>query len=112
MTAKSTKPARRKATTGTPSQPAQAAAESVTDATGFEEAMHELETLVERLEAGDLGLEESLDVFERGIGLTRACQRALDRAEQKVRVLTAESAPEQTPGPSQEAASDFGDPPV
>ena len=49
--------------------------------------MTELETLVERLEAGDLPLEESLQAFERGIALTRSCQSALKDAEQKVEIL-------------------------
>ena len=54
----------------------------------FEEALNELEQLVETLEKGDLSLEQSLTTFERGVGLTRTCQKALDEAEQKVRVLT------------------------
>lgn len=49
--------------------------------------MAELETLVERLETGDLPLEESLQAFERGVALTRSCQSALQDAEQKVEVL-------------------------
>ncbi len=49
--------------------------------------MAELEELVEQLERGDLGLESSLKVFERGIGLTRRCQAALSDAEQKVEQL-------------------------
>lgn len=53
----------------------------------FEAAMHELEELVERLEQGDLSLEESLAAFERGVTLTRACQSALKEAEQKVEIL-------------------------
>lgn len=55
----------------------------------FEELLAELEALVERMESGDLGLEESLGVFERGIALTRTCQQALQAAEQKVEILTA-----------------------
>jgi exodeoxyribonuclease VII small subunit len=54
----------------------------------FEKNLQELETLVERLERGDLGLEESLKQFERGIRLTRACQMALQAAEQKVEMLS------------------------
>ena len=54
----------------------------------FEEAINELEGLVERMEHGELGLEESLKAFERGIELTRQCQKALDEAEQKVEILT------------------------
>lgn len=53
----------------------------------FEAAMSELETLVERLEHGELPLEESLAAFERGVTLTRACQSALKEAEQKVEIL-------------------------
>ena len=55
----------------------------------FEEALAQLETLVERMESGELSLEESLASFERGIALTRNCQQALDEAEQKVSILTA-----------------------
>jgi exodeoxyribonuclease VII small subunit len=53
----------------------------------FEQALKELEAIVERMEKGELGLEESLRHFERGIGLTRACQKALAEADQKVHVL-------------------------
>ena len=53
----------------------------------FEGAMRELETLVERLEQGDLPLEESLAAFERGVTLTRTCQTALKEAEQKIEIL-------------------------
>jgi exodeoxyribonuclease VII small subunit len=53
----------------------------------FETAMRDLEELVERLEQGDLPLEESLAAFERGVLLTRACQAALKEAEQKVEIL-------------------------
>jgi len=54
----------------------------------FEQAVQELEGLVERMEKGELGLEESLKAFERGVELTRLCQKALDEAEQKVDILT------------------------
>jgi exodeoxyribonuclease VII small subunit len=53
----------------------------------FEEAMKELEGLIESLEQGDITLEESLKSFERGVALTRICQASLEEAEQKVRVL-------------------------
>jgi exodeoxyribonuclease VII small subunit len=53
----------------------------------FEAALEELETLVARMEQGDLSLEEALEQFERGIRLTRDCQRALRAAEQKVDLL-------------------------
>jgi exodeoxyribonuclease VII small subunit len=54
----------------------------------FEAALAELETIVQRLEQGELSLEESLRQFERGILLTRSCQKALQQAEQKIRVLS------------------------
>ena len=54
----------------------------------FEKKLRELELLVERLEQGELSLEESLQDFERGIALSRECQTALNTAEQKVEILT------------------------
>ena len=54
----------------------------------FEKKLRELELLVERLEHGELSLEESLKDFERGISLSRECQKALNEAEQKVEILT------------------------
>jgi exodeoxyribonuclease VII small subunit len=53
----------------------------------FEKSLQELEALVEKMELGDLSLEESLQHFERGVQLTRACQQALKEAEQKVETL-------------------------
>ncbi|AYN95893.1 MULTISPECIES: exodeoxyribonuclease VII small subunit [Pseudomonas] len=53
----------------------------------FEHSLAELQTLVERLESGELSLEESLGAFEQGIRLTRECQSALSQAEQKVQIL-------------------------
>jgi exodeoxyribonuclease VII small subunit len=62
------------------------------DPASFEDALTELEALVERMEGGELTLEESLSAFERGIALTRSCQQALQAAEQKVEILTAKTA--------------------
>jgi len=53
----------------------------------FEQSLAELQALVERLENGELSLEDSLAAFEQGIALTRDCQDALAQAEQKVQVL-------------------------
>ena len=53
----------------------------------FETALAELEALVEKMEQGDLSLDESLAQFERGVQLTRSCQKALKEAEQKVQLL-------------------------
>jgi exodeoxyribonuclease VII small subunit len=54
----------------------------------FEKALAELENIVSTLEKGDLSLEAALKHFERGISLTRQCQRALKEAELKVEKLT------------------------
>lgn len=53
----------------------------------FEEAMARLEGVVRRLEAGDLPLEESLQIFEEGIRLSRWGLRKLEEAEKKVEIL-------------------------
>lgn len=54
----------------------------------FETALKELESLVEKLESGDLDLNQSLTHFQRGVQLSRECQRLLDRARQTVEELT------------------------
>ncbi len=53
----------------------------------LEQSLDSLEALVERMESGELTLEESLQAFEQGVKLTRECQQALSQAEQKVRIL-------------------------
>jgi exodeoxyribonuclease VII small subunit len=54
---------------------------------GFEEALAELESLVDRLESGELTLDQSLKQFKRGVELTRHCQGILDQAQQVVEQL-------------------------
>lgn len=70
----------------------------------FEAALEELEALVERMESGALSLDDSLAAFERGIHLTRECQRALSAAEQRVQLLT-----EQDDGTLQTRPTTIGD---
>ena len=53
----------------------------------FESSLKELERIVEQLEAGDLPLERSLELFEQGVQLSRDCQKRLDDAERKVEIL-------------------------
>jgi exodeoxyribonuclease VII small subunit len=53
----------------------------------FEQALAELEGLVERLERGEVPLDEALRAFERGVALTRHCQACLQTAQQKVEIL-------------------------
>jgi len=56
----------------------------------FENALAELQALVDAMEKGDISLEQSLQAFERGVELTRFCQSALFQAEQKVQQLNAD----------------------
>jgi len=53
----------------------------------FEASLKKLETIVDQLEKGDLTLEESLKLFEEGIGLSAACKKELEAAEGKVQML-------------------------
>ena len=53
----------------------------------FEHSLTELESLVKKMDSGELTLEESLVAFEKGIGLIRQCQTTLQAAEQKVQML-------------------------
>ncbi|HEY5567401.1 MAG TPA: exodeoxyribonuclease VII small subunit [Gammaproteobacteria bacterium] len=53
----------------------------------LERSLAELEALVERLESGELSLQQALKEFERGVKLTRLCQTALKEAELKVEIL-------------------------
>jgi exodeoxyribonuclease VII small subunit len=53
----------------------------------FETALEELESVVEQLESGDLSLEDSLAVFEKGVGLVKYCNQKLSEVEKKVELL-------------------------
>ncbi len=54
---------------------------------GLEKTLVELETLVQRLEAGELSLEAALKEYEKGVNLTRECQTALKEAALKIEIL-------------------------
>jgi exodeoxyribonuclease VII small subunit len=69
------------------------------DVARFEAALAELEAIVGKLERGELKLEESLALFERGVALARQCRQALETAELKVKQLLGEhAAPAAAPG--------------
>ncbi len=53
----------------------------------FESSLEELEKIVAALEDGDRPLEEALELFEKGVKLSRECQKRLDEAERKIQVL-------------------------
>ena len=78
------------------------------NAPDFEQALAELEALVERLEGGDLPLEEALKLFERGVALTRQCQGSLQAAQQKVEILLKRSGDAQ-PQPFEPPAAESAD---
>jgi exodeoxyribonuclease VII small subunit len=54
----------------------------------FESAIAELEAIVKTLEEGDLALEKSLELFERGVALSRYCHGTLEQAERRIEVLS------------------------
>lgn len=57
----------------------------------FEHAMQELEHLVEQIESGEIGLEEAIRRYERGISLIQRCRTVLDSAEQRIAELTTDA---------------------
>lgn len=60
------------------------------DERSFEDNLHELENIVSRLEEGELSLEESMEMFERGMHLSVACSTKLSQMEQRIKVLVEE----------------------
>ena len=62
------------------------------EALSFEGALEQLESTVGRLEEGEMPLEESLELFEKGVALSRRCTETLEAAEKRIEVLVAESA--------------------
>ncbi|MEO1237352.1 MAG: exodeoxyribonuclease VII small subunit [Planctomycetota bacterium] len=61
-----------------------------TDAPSFEEAVDQLEMLIDQIESGEVGLEEALRRYEDGTALIRRCRAILDTAERKIAELTAD----------------------
>ena len=57
----------------------------------FEEALQKLESLVEKMESGDISLKQSLEWFEEGIRLVKSCRKQMENAEQKVQSLIKDS---------------------
>ena len=77
----------------TPGYPAFVSKKSATESgesTSFEQSLAEVEAIIRRVETGEVGLEESIVQYERGVALIRQCRETLDRAEQRVVDLTAQ----------------------
>lgn len=67
----------------------------------FEQAMEQLESIVDRVESGQIGLEQALAEYERGVALVRRCREVLERAELRVEELSKLAASADAPsGPS------------
>ena len=60
---------------------------SETSIKDFEAAIAELESIVKKLEEGDLSLEQSLELYERGVTLSRYCHSRLEAAEKRIEIL-------------------------
>ena len=72
-------------------------------ARGFEAALKELEERVQKLESGELQLEDALKLFEEGVGLVRECHERLDAADARILLLTqGPGGIEETPLPDSE----------
>ena len=70
----------------------------------FEAAIAELETIVKKLEEGDLALEQSLALYERGVQLSRFCHAQLEQAEKRIEILNERG--ELKPAPASLASDD------
>jgi len=70
----------------------------------FEAAIAELETIVKKLEEGDLALEQSLALYERGVQLSRFCHAQLEQAEKRIEILNERG--ELKPAPASFASDD------
>jgi len=66
--------------------------------TSFEDALEELEDVANKLEGGELGLDDSIKEFEKGIKLARYCQQKLEEAERKIEILQKGADGEVKPG--------------
>ena len=75
-------------------EPAPQAAGGPSPVADFEASLDQLEQLVGKMEQGEMSLEESLAAYERGVGLYRRCQAALEQAELRVRLLGVPERPE------------------
>ncbi len=62
----------------------------MSDSKSFENSVKELDAIVSKMESGELSLDESLKLFEKGVKLTRSCQKTLADAEAKIEKLMAE----------------------
>jgi len=72
----------------------------------FETALKKLEEIVSKLEDGDLELEKSIELFEEGVGLSKALQKKLDNAEKKIEKLVKDRGGELAVEPMEDPSDD------
>ncbi|HEY6122143.1 MAG TPA: exodeoxyribonuclease VII small subunit [Pyrinomonadaceae bacterium] len=75
----------------------------------FEASLEALEKIVHELERGDLSLEKSLELFERGIKLSRECQERLNQAERRIEILMRDNQGRTVVGPFNESGKTAGE---
>lgn len=75
----------------------------------FEEAVEELESIIERIESGEVGLEQAIEQYESGCVLIKRCRAILDRAERRIEELTADGADGLRPTAVASADDEVGD---
>jgi exodeoxyribonuclease VII small subunit len=78
------------------------------NASSFERSLSELQSIVDRLEDGSLGLEEALSEFEAGVKLLRHCYGILERAESRIEILTSQPGAEPVETAPFDASATFG----
>ena len=74
-----------------------ASADAAISNLGYEDAMKQLESIVDQLESGAISLEDSLKAFERGRALSNYCRGILDNATKRIQTLTADALSKQEP---------------
>ncbi|MGP1273047.1 MAG: exodeoxyribonuclease VII small subunit [Phycisphaerales bacterium] len=80
-------------------------AKPVEQGPGFEEAMEQLESIIDQIESGEIGLESSIAAYERGVALVARCRSILADAEQRIETLSEALAEQPAPPAGHEDAS-------
>lgn len=75
-------------------QPSRPAPDEAPEQLSFEQAVERVEAIVDRIESGKVGLEQSIAEYERGVALLKRCREILDRAEQRIETLAAQDRPD------------------
>jgi len=69
------------------------------DKLSFEEALEQLEAIIQQVETGQIGLEQSIDQYEKGMQLIKYCREILTQAEKRIEIIKTEGGPTPPPGP-------------